>query len=278
MPDPTTAQLRGAKDRPARELVVAVVFGPLAEALARILLPLGVPPPAVVLANAATGFAAAALIHQEQLVAAAVVLQLKTLLDNADGRLARIWGRVTRLGRFLDSDADLVVNVALFTALGAVTGEPWRALAAFLALTVVLSANHNAAELYRETHGVPVRLPPPTGSLFERAVEGFYRVVFDPQDRLARAFVGRRLERLVGGSLDEERRLRAARAYHDRTTMAVVANLGLSTQLAVLGACLALDAPEAYLWFVLGSLALLPVFALRRERLARRALSAPPAA
>ena len=49
--------------------------------------------------------------------------------------------------------------------------------------------------------------------------------------------------------------------------MAVLANLGLSTQLAVLGACLMLDAPSVYLWFVLAAAALLPVVALRRERL-----------
>jgi hypothetical protein len=170
---------------------------------------------------------------------------------------------VTRLGRFLDTDLDLLVNLALFAALGAVTDEPWLALAAFLALTIVLSANHNAAELYREAHGAPTRLPPPTGSSPERAAEGFYRVVFAPQDRLVRAFVSRRLEQISGDP----------RVYHDRGTMAIFANLGLSTQLAVLGACVALDAPEVYLWLVLGSLALLPLLALRREWLVRRALS-----
>jgi archaetidylinositol phosphate synthase len=270
---PVSTIVAGAKDRPAREVVVALVFGPLAYALARVLLPLRVPPPAVVLANAAAGFVAALLLEAGSLLAAALVLQLKTLLDNADGRLARLSGRVTRLGRFLDSDLDLLVNAALFVALGALTGERWLALAAFLALTLVLSANHNAAELYREAHGNPAKLPPPTGSRAERAVEGFYDVVYAPQDRLARAFVRRRLERLLGGKDDPGTRRRATLAYHDRATMAVLANLGLSTQLAVLGASLAFDVPEAYLWLVLGSLALLPVLALRREWLVRRALS-----
>jgi archaetidylinositol phosphate synthase len=256
----------GAKERPARELVVAAVFGPLARWLALALLPLRVPPPAVVLANALVGFTAAALIYDGRLVAAALLLQLKTLLDNADGRLARISGRVTRFGRFLDSDLDLLVNVALLAALGAATDQPWLALAAFAALTIVLSANHNAAELYREAHGAPVRLPPPTKSLPERIAEGFYRGVFAPQDRLARAFVERRLERL---SVDPELR----RAYHDHGTMTVFANLGLSTQLAVLGLSLALGAPEVYLWLVLGALGLVPLLALRRERLLRQALN-----
>jgi hypothetical protein len=60
--------------------------------------------------------------------------------------------------------------------------------------------------------------------------------------------------------------------------MAVLANLGLSTQLVLLGVCLVLEAPGLYLWLVVGSVALLPLLQLRRERLARRALSALRAA
>ena len=49
----------------------------------------------------------------------------------------------------------------------------------------------------------------------------------------------------------------------------MLANLGLSTQLAVLGFCLAAEAPEAYLWFAIGcGVALVPL-EVRRERRAR---------
>ncbi|MGH3132158.1 MAG: CDP-alcohol phosphatidyltransferase family protein, partial [Gaiellaceae bacterium] len=97
------------------------------------------------------------------------------------------------------------------------------------------------------------------------------------QDRVVRGFVSRRLEGLLAGEADARRR-EVELAYHDRATMTVLANLGLSTQLAVLGVCLVLDRPTAYLWIVLGMAALLPLLALRRERLARRALSARRAA
>ena len=51
----------------------------------------------------------------------------------------------------------------------------------------------------------------------------------------------------------------------------VLANFGLSTQLAVLGLCLALGQPEAYLWFALAcGLSLVPL-ELRRVALARAA-------
>ena len=57
-------------------------------------------------------------------VAAALLLQLKTVLDNADGQLARAAGKESVLGRYLDSESDLLVNAALFAALGHVTGRP----------------------------------------------------------------------------------------------------------------------------------------------------------
>jgi archaetidylinositol phosphate synthase len=259
------------KPRPARELVVAYLFGPLADRAARALARLGIPPPAVVLANAAAGLLAALALWRGSLAAAAVLLQVKTLLDNADGQLARLSGRVTLLGRYLDTEADLAVNLVLFAVLGAVTGEPWLALAAFWVLTLVLSVNFNVAELYREISGEAVQAPTAAGSGVERALEGVYRWVFAPQDRLIRGISHRRLERILRGAEDAERRRRATLAYHDGLTIAVLGNLGLSTQLVVLGACLVAGVPELYLWLVLGSAALLPLLQLRREHLARRA-------
>ena len=270
--------LAGGKSRPARELVVDGFFGPFAGLLALALLPLRVPPPALVLANVAAGCAAALALQQGALVAAAILLQLKTLLDNADGRLARASGRVTLVGRYLDTEADLVVNAVLFAALGSLTGQPWLALGAFCVLTLVLSTGFNLAELYRAAHGGHIRTPPASGGAVERALERVYRVVFGPQDRVLRGVSTSRLERILDGDSDPGRRRAATLAYHDRATMAVLANLGLSTQLAVLGACLVLGAPEVYLWLVVASGALLPLLQLRRERLARRALSVRRAA
>ena len=268
MRDETTVTRSPAKLRPGRELVVAAFFGPLADRLARMLAPFRVPPPAVVLANAVAGLVAALLVWSGEFVAAALALQLKTVLDNADGRLARVSGRVTLFGRYLDTAADFVVNAALFAALGSVTGEGWLALAGFLALTLVLSANHNANRLYAEAHGDPAPALPRRGGSAERAAELFYRVVFEPQDRIFRAILERRLERL--GASPEH-----VVTYHDRATMHVLANLGLSTQLVALGACLVAGVPELYLWLAVGAAGLLPVLQLRREWLVRRALSEP---
>jgi hypothetical protein len=223
-----------------------------------------------VLANAATGLCAAFALARGELVLSVVLLQVKTLLDNADGQLARASGQVTLAGRYLDTEADLVVNAALFAALGHVTGQPWLALAAFLALTLVLAVDFNVTELYWEARGEAKRPPLGSGGRVESALGRFYRVVFALQDRLVRSFSAIRLKRVLARSTPSEA---VTRAYHDRLTVTVLANLGLSTQLVVLGLCLLFGAPAVYLWFALGCLALLPVLQLRREHLARRALA-----
>jgi archaetidylinositol phosphate synthase len=238
--------------RAGRELVLDVVFRPLADALVPALARLGVAPPAVVLANAVVGLVAALALARGELLAAAVLLQLKTVLDNADGQLARVSGRVTLTGRYLDTEADLVVNAAIFAALGHVTGQPLLAAAAFVALTIVLAVDFNTTELYREAGGSAYPPPLATGSSVERLVTKLYELVFAPLDRGIR--------------------LLSRSALIDRFTVTVLANLGLSTQLAVLGACLALGAPEVYLWIVLACLALVAALQLRAERRGRGAV------
>src|SRR4051794_19278578 len=230
------------KQKAGYEVLCEAVFRPLAQPLVAVLAPLRVPPPAVVLANAACALAAAVQIGRGGLVAAALLLQLKTLLDNADGQLARTIGRVTAFGRYLDSECDLLTNAAVLAALGHATGRPWLALAAFCVLTLLLSVNFN---LERIAAGRPAESD---GRGF---LAGVYRVVYAPQDRLVEAFVSRR-----------ERRLGIR--YGDRVTLAVLANLGLSTQLAVLGVCLVAGRPQAYLWVAIGCGALVACLALRR--------------
>jgi archaetidylinositol phosphate synthase len=274
----TRAPERAEKDRPSRELVIAVFFGPLARVLVQVLLPLRVAPPAVVLANVTAGLAAAVALGRGELVLAALLLQVKTLLDNADGLLARATGRVTRLGRYLDTEADLVVNVAIFAALGYATGQPWLAVVAFLGASALLSVGFNYAELHREAHGRGTMELARAGGAPERALEAVYRMLFAPQDRLVRRFSQRRLDGLLTSETDRARMHQAALAYHDRLTSAVLANTGLSTQLAALGVCLVAGAPAVYFWLVLVCVAGLPLLQLRRERLARRALGSGGAA
>ncbi|HEY5100916.1 MAG TPA: CDP-alcohol phosphatidyltransferase family protein [Gaiellaceae bacterium] len=213
------------KQRAGFDLVCELVFRPPAHLVARALAPLRVPPPAVVLVGAATGFAAAVEVGRHAFLAGALLLQLKTLLDNADGQLARRTGQITSFGRYLDSESDLLVDAAVFAGLGVWIG-PWLALAGFVLLTTVLSLNFNLERIYRgRSAGTG------DGSLLARVYDAVYR----PQDRFAEAVI---------------RRPR-------RVTVFAASNFGLSPQLLVLGVCLAVGHPRAYLVVLLGCTAVL---------------------
>ena len=258
---------RSRKHTPAREVLCDYVYRPLAHVVVLLLLPLRVAPPVVVLAATATGLAAASAIATGHFVLAALVLQTKTVLDNADGQLARASNRVSVLGRYLDSESDLLVNAALFAALAYSTEEYRLAAISFVVVTLVLSVDFNLTLLYRRDRGEDVEPMPDAGG-FARVLARIYRAVYAPHDRLIARFVEWRLARLRAGA-------RARRAYHDRTTLAVLANFGLSTQLAVLGLLLLAGQPVVYLWLVLACGAALVPLALRRERLVRALRSIP---
>jgi len=156
------------------------------------------------------------------------------------------------------------------------TDAPLLAFAALVALTLVLSADFNEEVLHRRARGEMVDTEPSAASegSLARALAAVYRVVFAPHDRALQGIASRRLERLLAGVQDPERRERATLAYHDDLTATVLANLGLSTQLAVLGTCLVLGRPELYLWIVLACAAVLPLLQVRRELAAGRLVRA----
>lgn len=218
------------------------VFRPLAHPLVLLLARLRVPPPVVVVAAGATGIAAAVELGRGSLVAAALLVQLKTLLDNADGQLARLSGRTSAFGRYLDSEVDLLANAALFTGLGWTTGSPALALAGFLAVTSVLSLNFNVERLSREASAEPEAEGRATAVL-----RRIYGLVYTPQDRLAEALVARRPT--VTGSV----------------AVSLLANLGMSTQLAAFGLLMAVGHPRAFAWLALAQVAVIALALLPRR-------------
>lgn len=249
---------RSRKQRHGHELLCEEVFRPLAHLLVLPLARLRTPPPLVAIAAAATGVAAAVELGRGHLLACALLLQLKTLLDNADGQLARLSGRVTMLGRYLDSELDLLVNAALFTALGSLEHAVALPLVGFLVLTAVLSIDFNAERLHQAER---VEATPTAPGRAATLLRGVYALLYGWQD----ALVERGVERRLRGRSAAERR-----AFHDGATVTVLANLGLSTQLATFGVLIALGRPAWFVWLLLFELLLVAALALRRETLLHR--------
>jgi archaetidylinositol phosphate synthase len=218
------------------------VFRPLAHPLVLVFARLRVSPPLVVLAAGAAGIVAAVQLGRGSLIAAALLVQLKTLLDNADGQLARLTGRTTAFGRYLDSEVDLLVNAALFAALAWTTGQAPLALAGFLALTSVLSLNFNVERLSRAAVAEPEAEGRATAVL-----RRIYGLVYAPQDRLAEALVARRP------------------ALRSRSAVSLLANLGMSTQLAAFGVLTAVGHPLAFAWVALAQVAVIALALVPRR-------------
>ncbi len=235
---------------------------PLAGVLIRGLGRTPVDPQAIVWTHATVGAVAALLVATggtAALVVAAAALQVRTLLDNVDGGLARATGRVTRMGRYLDSVLDTIVNALLFVALAVHGPGVWAwplAALAFAVLMLVLSLDYNLERRYAEVRATrnPSRVDePPIGAppaLFA-LVKGAYDLLLAPQDRLiARAddaLFALAHRRAGGGAVELEHRL----AWSDLFSSASLVNLGLATQMLVLSVCLVLGVPFVFVLFVL---------------------------
>jgi archaetidylinositol phosphate synthase len=239
---PSSALALSRKPRRGTELACEKVFRPLAHPLVLLFARLRVPPPLVVVAAGAAGLAAAVELGRGSLLAAALLVQLKTLLDNADGQLARLTGRTSAFGRYLDSEVDLLVNAALFAALAWTAGQPALALAGFLALTSVLSLNFNVERLSRTASAGPE--PEGRGTALLRRV---YGLVYAPQDRLAESLVARRP------------------ALTSPSAVSLLANLGMSTQLAAFGLLMALGHPLSFAWVALAEAVVIAIALLPRR-------------
>lgn len=268
-----------AKPRPRSELLLRLLR-PLTDALVVVLARTGIHPHSIVLTHAGLGVVAAALIALGPVgwLWAALLLQAKMLLDNLDGGVARATGRVTRTGRYLDSVLDTSVNLLLFAAL-AVHGPgiwawPLAALAA-LVLMLVLSLDFNLEQRYKALRSARAGATSnePIGAPIEvyHLLRGAYQALLAPQDRLLARADEALFERAAGQPY-ERAPLDVRLAWSDLFSTATLVNLGLSTQLLLLGLCLVVGVPFAYVWCVLASGAYVLVVQLLRVWRMRRYL------
>ena len=247
---------KAAKLRPRSELIMRLIQ-PLATAGVQVLARWHINPLWIVTTHALLGFIAAGLLAAQQpalWLGAAILLQLKTLLDNMDGGLARATNQVTRMGRYFDTGMDTLVNLSLFIALG-LYGSLAVALVAFMVQMLLLSADFNAERLYRDARQRPQPTKPlapdPIGApiVLYSLFKGFYEFLLKPQDALIRR-ADAWLFKLAAARTYENAPLKWRLRWSDLYSTATLVNLGLSTQLAVLGACLLLGKPYWYVYSI----------------------------
>ena len=108
---------------------------PVAKIIANSLKHTRITPIHVTLWFVVAGIIALYFIYQEQYLLATFFLVLKSILDAADGELARIKNTPSYTGRYLDSVSDIILNALIFAAIFTITKTPvWIAITAFLGL------------------------------------------------------------------------------------------------------------------------------------------------
>ncbi len=240
----TLAETR--KTRPADEWASERIFRPLAQLLVGPAAQAGLKPTGVVLFHTGLGLLAAWQLRYGRgplaaRLSPALLLQLKSVLDGLDGQLARATGQTSETGRYLDSEMDVLVNAALLCA---VLG-PMRGLAANLLLSLILTTDFLSEREYRLARGEVFRAAPAQAGDHPQvlaALKAVYSGYFVPQERLLGGLFEGRLRGAAGRPPTPQDRL----AYTPVLFSAVTANLGLSTQLLALGACILAGRPQVY--------------------------------
>lgn len=101
------------------ELSDVYFFRPLGWLVARAGAALGVTPIGLTVVGTVIGAAGGALLYDERLgLLAFALLILHSIVDSADGQLARMTGRVSELGRVLDGLSGYATHIAMYSAIG----------------------------------------------------------------------------------------------------------------------------------------------------------------
>jgi CDP-alcohol phosphatidyltransferase len=100
------------------ELADIYFFRPAGALIVRGTLPIGITPTGLTIAGTLVGVAGGAMLYNEHfgLIAFALLI-LHSILDSADGQLARMTGRVTEFGRVLDGLSGYATHVAIYFAI-----------------------------------------------------------------------------------------------------------------------------------------------------------------
>lgn len=223
---------------------------PLARWLVRVLVPTPVTPIHLTLAFTGAGAVAALLFALNRwLPLAGLLLLLKSLLDAADGSLARARNRPSRVGRFLDSVCDFLVTLMVFAGIAAnewrTGGDPaiWGlTLLAAVSATLQCSVFSYYYVRYRAQTGgdqtSKVDEHEAAGYAWDnptvlRLVHALYRLIYSWQDTL--------MDRIDRALAPEDAELKPL--FLTATTV-----LGLGTQLLVTAVCAMLGQPVWALW------------------------------
>ena len=241
------------------ELINTYLLRPIAGFIVRILYSTRVTPNQVTIASTVAGLVAAGFYIQNDTgltALAGLLVTLKDVLDSADGQLARAKQQYSRIGRFLDSIGDFVVDLAVFGAIGWVlytnTGNGWMlalALAGLAGITLRVSyhvfyqSSYLHLEMKYQLNRVTEEITEEdqTGDAMALMLQRIFQMIYGWQDRLM-ARIDEWSRRGVAG------REFSIRWYSDIVGLRLSGLLGIGTELFLLMICSLFDGLLTYLY------------------------------
>jgi phosphatidylglycerophosphate synthase len=241
------------------ELINLYFIRPIAGLIVRGLYATPVTPNQVTLASIASGLIAAFFYLQgtsEAIVVAGLLITFKDVLDAADGQLARAKNQYSRVGRFLDSIGDILVNFFVFSAIGWVlfqsSGNRWMlilALLGFLGISLRVSYHvfYQVHYLHLQNLYMTNRITEEVrnGDLKKDKLELMFQCIFQFaygwQDRLMEQADAWSRNHRTGTDLLNQ-------WYSDATGLRISGLLGFGTELFLLMLCSIFHRLELYLY------------------------------
>jgi len=252
---------KSVKSDVSDELINTYLLRPVAGLVVRALYDTPVTPNQVTMVSTVAGVIAGAMYLQGSslsVAAAGLLVTLKDMLDSADGQLARARNQYSRLGRFLDSIGDFVVDVAVFGAIGWLlvtnTGNPWWGIAALFGLVgislrvsyhVYYQTNFLHQERTYQNNRLSEEIRPEdrTAGVLTLTLQRTFQLIYGWQDR-SMAAIDRWSMGL--GSVDGNPARRRV-WYSDTTALRISGFLGFGTELFVLMLCSVFNELKLYL-------------------------------
>ena len=210
----------------------------------------------------------------EAFLVAGLLMTLKDLLDSADGQLARAKQQYSRVGRFIDSIGDFLVDVAVFSAIGWVlyqsSGHWWMLLFALLGLVgislrvsyhVFYQVNflHVQKQYANNRISEEIQEEDLKKGGFELVLQKVFQSIYGWQDRLIERIDRWSYKGNFQGSLENELRYpskgssrgscqRCQEWYSDIISLRISGLLGFGTEFFLLMLCSVLGRLELYLY------------------------------
>lgn len=243
----------------ADELINIYLLRPVAAIIVWLVYPTSITPNHITILAILTGLGAAWLYSfntPASIAIAGLLVALKDILDDADGQLARAKQMYSRLGRFLDSIGDFVVDLALF---GAITYAVFQSaptaltvilgILAFWGVTLRVSYHvfYQVSFLHLEERYKLNRITEEItdedrkGDQVALRLQQIFLLLYGWQDRLMY-----RIDGWCRRGLIEEKRL--GKWYSDRVGLRLSGFLGFGTELALLTLCSLIGALREYLY------------------------------